>query len=45
MEELTRLVKEERYSAVRFNPYLWPEDEKMTNERGRAMYAECVTAC
>lgn len=37
-DELERLVKEEGFSAVRFNPYLWPEGEKMTNARGRKMY-------
>lgn len=37
--ELRRLVNEEGYRAVRFNPYLWPEGERMTNARGRAMYA------
>jgi len=37
--ELSRLVKEENFRAVRFNPYLFPET-KMTGEVGRAMYAE-----
>lgn len=47
VKELTRLVTEDGFRAVRFNPYLWPEGEKMTNGRGRAMYARCVpsTAC
>ncbi|CAG9460000.1 unnamed protein product [Pedinophyceae sp. YPF-701] len=36
--EVKRLVQEEGYRAVRFNPYLWPEGEKMDNEVGRAMY-------
>ncbi|QDZ23366.1 catalytic hydrolase [Chloropicon primus] len=35
--ELERLVRE-GYSGVRFNPYLWPEGEQMTNSVGRAMY-------
>eukprot|EP01025_Chloroclados_australasicus_P031030 TRINITY_DN3130_c0_g2_i2.p1 TRINITY_DN3130_c0_g2~~TRINITY_DN3130_c0_g2_i2.p1 ORF type:complete len:343 (+),score=41.62 TRINITY_DN3130_c0_g2_i2:128-1156(+) len=39
-EELERLVKEEGYKAVRFNPYLWPEGGKMTNEVGKKMYAK-----
>eukprot|EP01025_Chloroclados_australasicus_P046027 TRINITY_DN507_c0_g1_i1.p1 TRINITY_DN507_c0_g1~~TRINITY_DN507_c0_g1_i1.p1 ORF type:complete len:382 (-),score=48.53 TRINITY_DN507_c0_g1_i1:893-2038(-) len=37
-DELERLVKEEGYRAVRFNPQLWPEGEKMTNEVGQKMY-------
>jgi predicted TIM-barrel fold metal-dependent hydrolase len=37
-EQLERLVRDEGFRAVRFNPYLWPEGEKMTNARGRAMY-------
>lgn len=37
--ELRRLVQDEGYRAVRFNPYLWPEGERMTNDIGRAMYA------
>ncbi|GBG00055.1 hypothetical protein Rsub_12799 [Raphidocelis subcapitata] len=27
------------FRAVRFNPYLWPEGERMTNKVGREMYA------
>jgi hypothetical protein len=42
VEELTKLVQEDGFRAVRFNPYLWPEGEKMTNARGRAMYERCV---
>ena len=42
MDELTRLVNEEGFKAVRFNPYLWPKGEKMTNDRGRPMYAKCA---
>jgi predicted TIM-barrel fold metal-dependent hydrolase len=29
---IEHLAKEHGYRAVRFNPYLWPEGEKMTNE-------------
>jgi hypothetical protein len=32
---LAQLLTQEGYRAVRFNPYLWPEGEKMTNEVGR----------
>lgn len=42
VEELSRLIQEDGYKAVRFNPYLWPKGETMTNERGRAMYKRCV---
>lgn len=38
--ELERLVTEEGYRAVRFNPYLWPSDQKMTNTVGKAMFAK-----
>lgn len=31
---IEQLAKEHGYRAVRFNPYLWPEGEKMTNEVG-----------
>ena len=36
--EIERLVREEGYCGVRFNPYLWPEGEKMTNSVGMDMY-------
>lgn len=38
--ELERLVAKEGYRAVRFNPYLWPSDQKMTNAVGKAMFAK-----
>jgi len=34
---ISKLAKE-GYRAVRFNPYLWPDGEKMTNKEGREMY-------
>ena len=37
-DELTRLVLEEGFAAVRFNPYLWPEGKTMSDARGRAMF-------
>lgn len=37
---LEDLVSREGYRAVRFNPYLWPDGERMTNDAGRAMYAK-----
>lgn len=42
-DELSRLVTEEGYRGVRFNPYLWPEDETMTNDLGREMYKRCLS--
>lgn len=44
-DELTRLITEEGYKGVRFNPYLWPEGETMTNELGREMYKRYVPTC
>uniref|UniRef100_A0A061RAH3 Catalytic hydrolase n=1 Tax=Tetraselmis sp. GSL018 TaxID=582737 RepID=A0A061RAH3_9CHLO len=38
VDELDRLITQEGYRAVRFNPYLWPEDQSMANEVGRAMF-------
>ncbi len=37
---LEQLVQQERYVAVRFNPYLWSEGEKMSNE-----VCGCTRAC
>ncbi|KAJ0537502.1 putative 2-amino-3-carboxymuconate-6-semialdehyde decarboxylase [Helianthus annuus] len=28
------------YRAVRFNPYLWPSGQQMTNEIGKAMFSK-----
>ena len=42
VDELSQLIQEDGYKAVRFNPYLWPEGQNMTNERGRAMYKRCA---
>ncbi|KAJ6809998.1 uncharacterized protein M6B38_157245 [Iris pallida] len=36
--QLENLVLKDGYSAVRFNPYLWPSGQKMTNEIGKAMF-------
>lgn len=36
--QLENLVLKDGYSAVRFNPYLWPSSQKMTNEIGKAMF-------
>jgi len=36
--ELRRLVQEEGYRAVRFNPYLWPKGAPMTDAVGREMF-------
>ncbi|XP_002968753.2 uncharacterized protein LOC9650966 [Selaginella moellendorffii] len=40
LAELERLVEHDGYRAVRFNPYLWPSGEKMTNEVGKRMFAK-----
>ncbi|KAH7570534.1 hypothetical protein ACOSP7_018763 [Xanthoceras sorbifolium] len=37
--QLEKLLLEDGYRAVRFNPYLWPSGQKMTNEVGKAMFS------
>lgn len=39
VREMERLIAEEGYRAVRFNPYLWPAGENMTNKVGKAMFS------
>ncbi|CAN1152597.1 4-sulfomuconolactone hydrolase [Linum perenne] len=38
IKQLEQLVLEDGYRAVRFNPYLWPSGEKMTNEVGKLLF-------
>ncbi|KAF3786298.1 4-sulfomuconolactone hydrolase [Nymphaea thermarum] len=38
IRQLEHLVIEEGYRAVRFNPYLWPSNQKMTNEIGKSLF-------
>lgn len=40
IKQLEHLVLKDGYRAVRFNPYLWPSEQKMTNEVGKAMFAK-----
>ncbi|XP_010090670.2 uncharacterized protein LOC21400471 [Morus notabilis] len=40
VKQLERLVSEDGYQAVRFNPYLWPSGQKMTNEVGKALFSK-----
>ncbi|CAG7874516.1 unnamed protein product [Brassica rapa] len=40
IKELESLVLESNYRAVRFNPYLWPSGQKMTNAVGKAMFSK-----
>ncbi|XP_071690871.1 uncharacterized protein [Rutidosis leptorrhynchoides] len=40
IKELERLILEDGYHAVRFNPYLWPSGQQMTNEIGKALFAK-----
>ncbi|XP_059278255.1 uncharacterized protein LOC132032620 isoform X3 [Lycium ferocissimum] len=40
IKQLEDLVLEDGYRAVRFNPYLWPSGEKMTNEIGKALFSK-----
>eukprot|EP00268_Persea_americana_P050759 TRINITY_DN5546_c0_g1_i1.p1 TRINITY_DN5546_c0_g1~~TRINITY_DN5546_c0_g1_i1.p1 ORF type:complete len:349 (+),score=79.14 TRINITY_DN5546_c0_g1_i1:106-1152(+) len=39
IKQLEHLVLEDGYHAVRFNPYLWPSGQKMTNEVGKAIFS------
>ncbi|CAH2059263.1 unnamed protein product, partial [Thlaspi arvense] len=40
IKQLENLVLESNYRAVRFNPYLWPSGQKMTNAVGKAMFSK-----
>lgn len=40
IKQLDDLVSKDGYCAVRFNPYLWPSGEKMTNEVGKALFSK-----
>ncbi|WRX15815.1 Amidohydrolase-related - like 4 [Theobroma cacao] len=38
VKQLEDLILKDGYRAVRFNPYLWPSGQQMTNEVGKAMF-------
>ncbi|KAK7273117.1 hypothetical protein RIF29_14163 [Crotalaria pallida] len=38
LKQFEDLVLKDGYRAVRFNPYLWPSGEKMTNKVGKALF-------
>ncbi|XP_034680856.1 4-sulfomuconolactone hydrolase [Vitis riparia] len=40
VKQLEHLVLKDGYRAVRFNPYLWPSGQQMTNEIGKAMFSK-----
>ncbi|XP_019069669.1 uncharacterized protein [Solanum lycopersicum] len=40
IKHLEDLVLKDGYRAVRFNPYLWPSGEKMTNKIGKALFSK-----
>ncbi|GFS33959.1 hypothetical protein Acr_00g0031460 [Actinidia rufa] len=40
IKQLEHLILKDGYRAVRFNPYLWPPGQKMTNEIGKAMFSK-----
>ncbi|KAG8639946.1 hypothetical protein MANES_13G007900v8 [Manihot esculenta] len=40
LKQLEELVLKDGYRAVRFNPYLWPFDQKMTNNVGKALFSK-----
>ncbi|MBA0798851.1 hypothetical protein Gohar_009405 [Gossypium harknessii] len=39
VKQLEDLILKDGYRAVRFNPYLWPSGQQMTNEVGKAMFS------
>ncbi|XP_002514873.2 4-sulfomuconolactone hydrolase [Ricinus communis] len=40
LKQLEELVLKDGYRAVRFNPYLWPSGQKMTNDVGKALFCK-----
>lgn len=40
LKQLEDLILKDGYRAVRFNPYLWPSGQQMTNEIGKALFSE-----
>lgn len=40
IQQLEHLILTDGYRAVRFNPYLWPSGQQMTNEIGKAMFSK-----
>ncbi|CAK7336119.1 unnamed protein product [Dovyalis caffra] len=40
LKHLEELVLKDGYRAVRFNPYLWPSGQKMTNDVGKALFSK-----
>ncbi|KAF2292942.1 hypothetical protein GH714_029993 [Hevea brasiliensis] len=40
LKQLEELVLKDGYHAVRFNPYLWPAGQKMTNNVGKALFCK-----
>ncbi|GMH15103.1 hypothetical protein Nepgr_016944 [Nepenthes gracilis] len=40
IKQLEHLILKDGYRAVRFNPYLWPSDQLMTNDIGKAMFSK-----
>ncbi|XWS68779.1 hypothetical protein CRYUN_Cryun04dG0121600 [Craigia yunnanensis] len=43
VKQLEDLILQDGYQAVRFNPYLWPSGQQMTNEVGKAMFSRAGT--
>ncbi|GAY44161.1 Amidohydro-rel domain-containing protein [Citrus sinensis] len=40
IKQLEQLILKDGFRAVRFNPYLWPSGQQMTNEVGKAMFSK-----
>ncbi|PIA51003.1 hypothetical protein AQUCO_01100071v1 [Aquilegia coerulea] len=40
IKQLQDLILKDGYRAVRFNPYVWPSGQKMTNKVGKAMFSK-----
>ncbi|GJT25966.1 4-sulfomuconolactone hydrolase [Tanacetum coccineum] len=40
IQQLEHLILTDGYRAVRFNPYLWPSGQQMTNDIGKVMFSK-----
>ncbi|KAK3035850.1 hypothetical protein RJ639_032987 [Escallonia herrerae] len=40
VQQLEHLILKDGYRTVRFNPYLWPSGQQMTNEIGKALFSK-----
>ncbi|KAK9117612.1 hypothetical protein Sjap_016559 [Stephania japonica] len=40
IQQLENLILKDGYRTVRFNPYVWPSGQKMTNDAGKALFSK-----